>query len=79
MVMAHAPVIFPAVLGRPLPYHRVMYLPLALLHGSLAGRIWLGDLLGVPGVFRVSAVLNIVAILLFAAIAVTRVVQGEER
>ena len=36
MIMAHAPVILPAVLRRPLPYHPVMYVPAALLHASLA-------------------------------------------
>lgn len=39
MVLAHAPVILPAVLGRPLPYHRAMYVPLALLHVTLAVRL----------------------------------------
>ena len=37
MIMAHAPVILPAVLRKPLPYRRFLYLPVALLHVSLAG------------------------------------------
>ena len=40
MIMAHAPVILPAVLRRPLPYHPVMIAPAVLLHGSLAVRLW---------------------------------------
>ena len=40
MIMAHAPVILPAVLRRPLPYHPAMIAPAALLHGSLALRLW---------------------------------------
>src|SRR5690606_13618551 len=43
MIMAHAPVILPAVLRRPLPYRPIMYLPVALLHVSLLARIGLGD------------------------------------
>src|SRR5699024_9149383 len=38
MIFAHAPVVIPAVLGRPLPYRPGFYLPLALLHGSLLRR-----------------------------------------
>ena len=43
--MAHAPIIFPAVLGRPLPYRPWFWLPLALLHGGLLIRV-IGDALG---------------------------------
>ena len=39
MVFGHAPVILPAVLRVGFPYHPVLYLPLALLHGSLAVRV----------------------------------------
>jgi hypothetical protein len=39
MVFGHAPVIVPAVLRIALPYSRWMYLPLALLHASLALRV----------------------------------------
>lgn len=79
MIMAHAPVILPAVLARPLPYHPVLYLPVALLHISLAIRIWLGDALDVPHAWRIGAVLNIVALLGFLLIAATRVVMGGRR
>src|SRR3546814_21136160 len=47
MIMAHAPVILPAVLRRPLPYRTVRWAPLVLLHTSLALRLWLGDALDV--------------------------------
>ena len=40
MVFGHAPIILPAVLRRRYPYHPVLYLPLALLHGSLAVRMF---------------------------------------
>lgn len=70
MVMAHAPVILPAVLRRPLPYHPALWAPLLLLHGSLLLRTWLGDGLGVPGVWQVAGVLNVTSLLLFVAVAV---------
>jgi len=43
MVFGHAPVILPAVLRVALPYSPVLYVPLALLHASLAARV-AGDL-----------------------------------
>lgn len=69
MVMAHAPVILPAVLRRPLSYHPVLLGPLALLHLSLALRLWVGDALGHPLAWRTGGVLNIVALLGFLATA----------
>ena len=39
MVFGHAPIIFPAVLRVAVPYHATFYLPLALLHASLAVRL----------------------------------------
>jgi hypothetical protein len=69
MIMAHAPVILPAVLRRPLPYHPLLLVPLVLLHLSLALRLWVGDALGVPVAWQVGGVLNIVALLLFVVLA----------
>ena len=39
MVMAHAPVILPAVLRRPLPYRAMMWIPLVLMHIGLVIRV----------------------------------------
>jgi hypothetical protein len=69
MIFAHAPVILPAVLRRPLPYHRVLYVPLALLHLSLLARLAGGDLAGVIVVWRWSGVVNEVAVLSFLGCA----------
>ena len=69
MVMAHAPMILPAVLRHPLPYHPAMLAPLALLHGSLVLRLWLGDALGSLPAWRTGGALNILALLSFAAVA----------
>jgi hypothetical protein len=75
MIMAHAPVILPAVLRRPLPYHPAMLAPLGLLHGSLALRLWVGDALGSPTAWQLGGVLNISALLLFLAVAAWSVLR----
>jgi hypothetical protein len=69
MVMAHAPVILPAVLRRPLPYHPALWAPLVLLHASLALRLWLGDALGAPAAWQAGGALNVLALLGFVAVA----------
>ncbi|GIF13686.1 hypothetical protein Ate01nite_37180 [Actinoplanes teichomyceticus] len=71
MIFVHAPVILPAVLRRPLPYHRVLYLPLALLHLTLLARIAAGDAAGLESVWRWSGTGNVASVLLFLACAVT--------
>ena len=63
MVFGHAPVILPAVLRVALPYRPVLYVPLALLHASLALRA-LG--LTVPGAWG-----NAAALALFIVTAAT--------
>jgi hypothetical protein len=75
MVFAHAPVIVPSVLGRPLPYHRALYLPLALLHASLVVRLAGGDWADSTDAWQWGGALNGAAILTFlvmAAVLVTR-------
>lgn len=49
MVFGHAPVILPAVLRVSFPYHAVLYVPLALLHGSLAVRVLVSTRIGAWG------------------------------
>jgi hypothetical protein len=65
MIMAHAPVILPAVLRVRLPYHPVMYLPAALLHSSLVLRVAVGDARGLQAARDLGGILNAVAVLLF--------------
>ena len=65
MVFGHAPVILPAVLRVSLPYSSVLYLPLALLHASLAIRVFVSVSVGAWG--------NAAAIALFVATAATLV------
>lgn len=47
MVLAHAPVILPAVLRRPVPYRPLLWVPLVVLHLALLVRV-AGDLTGRP-------------------------------
>ena len=76
MVMAHAPIILPAVLKRPLPYRPVMWIPLVLMHMGLAVRIFAGDFAGLRTLWQIGSVTNIVALLLFFAIAAGSSIAG---
>lgn len=64
MVFGHAPIIFPAVLRIPVTYDWSCYVPLVLLHASLAARLG-GDLLGLLALRQSGGLLNAIAILLF--------------
>lgn len=64
MVFAHAPVIFPAVLGTPLEYSPLFYLHLALLALSLAARL-AGDYAGSAPLRQLGGAGNALAIVLF--------------
>lgn len=70
MIMAHAPVILPAVLRKPLPYTSGFWLPAGLLHLSLAIRLGIGVGAGSQGAWVAGGVLNVVSILLFAVMAI---------
>lgn len=74
MVFGHAPVIIPAVLRVPLPYHPRFYVHVALLHVGLVVRIVGGDLLGQPELWRLGGVLDVVAMLLFVGSSAAAVV-----
>ena len=76
MIFAHAPVILPAVLRRPLPYHPVLYAPLVLLHVSVAARVGLGDGAGLLPVWRWAGVANEVAVVGFVACAAALVLRS---
>jgi len=75
MVMAHAPVILPAVLGRPLPYRPVLWAPLALLHAGLLLR-FTGALSGLTVAWQAGGVVTVLAVLSFLVTAVVLVVRG---
>ena len=64
MMMAHAPVILPAIAGLRLRFGPWFYLPVAVLHGSLVVRLGLG--LDDPLERGIGAGLNALAVALFA-------------
>ena len=64
MIFAHAPIVFPAVLGVTMIYSARFYAPLALLHASLLLRVG-GDLTGWWQARLWGGLLNAVVILLF--------------
>lgn len=74
MVLAHAPVILPAVIRRPLPYSAVLYGVTALLQVSVVVRV-LGDVRALGGLWQAGAAANVVAMLLFLAVTVALVVR----
>ena len=75
MIMAHAPIIFPAVLGRPLPYRPVSWLPLAVLHGGLLARVG-GGLAGATAVWQAGSIVTVVALLVFLVVSIALVVRA---
>jgi hypothetical protein len=79
MIMAHAPVILPAVLRARLPYHPVMIGPPALLHAALLLRLLVGDGWGVTVAAQVGGVLGVVALLGFVVVSVWAVVSASRR
>lgn len=79
MVFGHAPIIFPAIARLRIPYHPVFYLPLALLHASLAARI-AGSALGdAASLLRAGAVANAVALAVFILTMLASVLRGRSR
>lgn len=69
MVLAHAPVILPAVIRRPLPYRPLLWLPLGVLHGSLLARI-AGDATGLDPLWQAGGVGTVLALLLLPVTAI---------
>jgi hypothetical protein len=64
MIFGHAPIIFPAIIGRAMPYQAVFYTHLVLLHLSLLLRV-MGDLAAWLPARQWGGLLNVVALLLF--------------
>ncbi|CCI53893.1 hypothetical protein [Nostocoides jenkinsii] len=76
MVMAHAPVILPAVLRVALPYRPVLWIPLVLLHIGLLVRLVAGLADGHTTPWRVGAFVTIAALLALPASAIACVLTG---
>jgi hypothetical protein len=72
MIFGHAPIIFPALLARPMRFLPAFYVHLGLLHATLSMRV-AGDLVGAPAVVRWGGLLNVVTLLVFIANTVVAV------
>lgn len=78
MIMAHAPIIFPAVLGRPLPYRPISWLPLLMLHLGMAARV-VGDISGNNFIWQTGSVITVLAMLVFLIVSVVLVVTYRDQ
>ncbi len=78
MIFGHAPIIFPAVLGVPVPFRPAFYSHLALLHLSLALRV-VGDMTAWWPGRQWGGLLNVVAVLLFLGNMALSGVRGKLR
>jgi len=79
MIMAHASTILPAVLRIELPYRPAFWAPISVLQLALVVRLWLGDSLGLSWAWQLGGLLGVVALLLFAATALTSALLGPVR
>lgn len=75
MIFGHAPIILPALLRIEVRYTPWLYLPFVLLHTALVARLW-GDLSANFQARLWGGLLNEVAMLLFASIAVAAMARG---
>ena len=74
MVLAHGPVILPAVLRRPLPYRPVLYAATVALQASLLARV-IADVRDLPAVWQVGAAVNVLAVIAFVVISAGLVIR----
>jgi hypothetical protein len=75
MIFGHAPIIFPAVLGTPIPFSNAFYAHLGLLHASLLLRV-VTDLMEYHPGRMWGAMLNVIALLLFLGNTIVAARQG---
>ncbi len=78
MVFGHAPIIFPAVIERPIDFNAFAYVPLVLLHFSVALRI-IADLAGNQMIRQAAGVWTGVAIVLYGVFVVSGLLRGRRR
>ena len=76
MIFGHAPIIFPAVLRVKIPWHPLAFLPLALLHASLAWRV-VGGLGERYGQVSAGGMANAIALLVFILVMLSSVLRGQ--
>jgi hypothetical protein len=78
MIFGHAPVIFPAILGREIGYRPAFYVHLVVLDLTLVLRI-AGDLGAQPALRQVGGVGNAVALVLFLGVTIWSVARRRSR
>ena len=74
-IIAHEPIIAPSITGLRFRYTPLLYAPLVLLDGALVARVWADVVLDV-GVRRWAGLVQVLAILLFLALAVYSVIAA---
>lgn len=77
MIMAHAPIILPAVAGISVQFTPIFYAPVILLHLSLFGRV-IADLMHSWIGRQWTGSFNIAAVLLFMGVTVTSVLKARQ-
>ena len=75
MVLGHAPVVFPTVLGITIRFHRGFYAPVVLLHATLVLRVGSDLLAWMPG-WRFGGISNAAAVVLFLGMVVAAAKRG---
>jgi hypothetical protein len=75
MIFAHAPIIFPAILGLSIKFDKSHYLPLLLLHASLLLRV-AGNLTFYPELRMWGGLLNGITILVFLLLTIRSLILG---
>lgn len=70
LIMAHAPLILPAVLKVRIPYHRALYLPVCVLHLALLVRVVIGDAWGSVLAVQMGGVGSVLAMVMFGVTVV---------
>lgn len=78
MIFGHAPIIFPAVLGKAMDFHPRFYIHLILLHITLILRIS-GDLLVWMPARQWGGLLNVIAILIFFVNTISAVLLSSRK
>lgn len=76
MIFGHAPIIFPAVAQVKIPYRPIFYLPLLMMHATLAVRV-AGVLCGEFALRRDGGLANAIALLLFILVMAASVLRGK--
>jgi len=78
MIFGHAPIILPALTGMMVVFRPQLYLPLALLHASLAARV-VGDLAGQAALRKWGGAINEAAIVLFMGLFAWLVLRAKRQ